>query len=210
MTPSTSEARRPRVRLRRQPAWLLGGILAVCLGGLASAYLVMSVAHTEEVLAVATTVHRGETIEATDLTVVSVGASETLSTVPSSAVDSVVGQTALMDLPEGVLVVNGSFGPNPLSAGSVRIGVRLDAGRYPTRLVAGSTVGVVALPIEGSGDADEDSLPVTAPATLANAPEEQVDGTVVINLIVDQAIADSVSRLAAADRIALVEQGSQP
>lgn len=210
MTPSTPDARRPRVRLRRQPAWLIGGILAVCLGGLASAFLVMNVAQTDEVLAVTATVHRGDVIEASDLSVVSLGAAEALHTVPSTAVDDVVGQTALMDLPEGALVVAGSYGPNPLAAGSVRIGVRLEAGRYPTGLVAGDAVGVVSLPTDDGQDVTDKDLPSTAPATLASAPVEQADGTVVINLILREDLADVVSRLASAGRVALIEQGSQP
>lgn len=209
MTPPTPDARRPRVRLRRQPAWLIGGILAVCLGGLASAFLVMNVASTDEVLAVTATVHRGETIESDDLVVVSIGTAEALNTVPSTAVDEVVGQTALVDMPEGALVVAGSYGQDPLADDAVRIGVRLEAGRYPLGLVAGSTVGVVALPSEGAEPTDDKGLPGTAPATLAAAPIEQPDGSVVINLIVTQERADSVARRASGGRLALVEQGTQ-
>ena len=39
---------RRRLRVRRNPMWLAGGILAVCLGGLASGYLFMSVAATDD------------------------------------------------------------------------------------------------------------------------------------------------------------------
>lgn len=209
MPSSDTDARRPRVRLRRRPAWLLAGVLAVCLGGLASAYLVMNVAHTDEVLAVSHTVFRGETIEASDLTVVAIGAADGLSTVPSADVDEVVGQTALVDLSKGALVVAGTYGPNPLPDGRVRVGARLAAGRYPTGLVAGSTVGVVALPSDdGAGVAE--ALPATVPATLASAPIGQADGTVVVNLELAEPEAEAVSRLASADRVALVEQGSAP
>ncbi|MFV0453120.1 MAG: SAF domain-containing protein [Propioniciclava sp.] len=205
MTSSTPDARRPPLRLRRQPAWLLGGILAVCLGGLASAYLVTTLVHTDDVLLVSATVHRGETIEAGDLAVVSVGAGEELSTVPSTQIDAVVGQTALTDLVAGSLLVDGSYGENPLPPEVARVGVRLAAGRYPTGLVAGSTVQVVTLPQEGN---DSDASATTVPATVASAPAEQPDGTVVINLVVAESRAETVSQMASRERVALIETGS--
>ncbi|MFV0406711.1 MAG: SAF domain-containing protein [Propioniciclava sp.] len=199
MSTTTAVARRPRVRIRRHPGWLLGGIIAVCLGGLVSASLVMTVANTEQVLAVATTVHRGEQIEATDLRVVSLGAADALSPVMATEADAVVGQTALVDLAQGSLLVTGSYGEDPLPADRVRLGLRLTPGRYPLGLVAGSQVLVIALE-----EADPHS---SMTATLAGAPVANPDGSVLINLIMTADESEIVSRLAAVDQVALAEEG---
>ena len=51
-TPVPDAAARPRVRLRRSPVWLVAGILAVSLGGLASAFVYLQVAASDPVLRV--------------------------------------------------------------------------------------------------------------------------------------------------------------
>lgn len=208
--PVTPPARRSRLRLRRHPAWLIGGLLAVCLGGLASAYLFTSAAHTEDVLTMAATVHRGDTITAGDVAVVSLGAGDRLNTVSSAEVNDVIGQTALVDLAQGTLVVTGTYGEDPVPAGVVRVGVRLDAGRYPTGLDSGDEVLVVALPVDGSDAATDEALPSSVPASVGGTPLDQGDGSILVNLYVADTHAESVGRLAAANRLVLVEQGSAP
>ncbi len=196
---------RRRLRVRRNPMWLAGGILAVCLGGLASGYLFMSVAATDEVLKVQRTVYRGQIIAAEDLTVVSVGAGVEVGAVPRERLDEVVGRSALTDLPEGSLLVSGSWGDARLTSGSTRIGVRLEPGRYPSGLVPGSPVLIVAVPLQGALS-EEEAVPPSVPGEVASLPAGQSDGSVVFDLTVGGDQAETVARLAATNRLSLVEQ----
>lgn len=207
MTPPSPDARRPRLRLRRNPTWLLAGILAVCLGGLASAYLFVSVAATEQVVRANRTIHRGEVVAAADLSVVSVGAGAGVNTVAADDLDSLVGRMALVDIPGTSLVVPGTIGDGGLAAGEAKVGVRLEAGHFPTGLLPGTPVLVVALPDDGLGSEEAATgLPASVPATLVGAPTAQPDGSVVVDLTVGEDRAEAVSRLAAAGRVVLVEQ----
>lgn len=206
MTPPTPDVRRPRLRLRRNPTWLLAGVLAVCLGGLASAYLFMSAAASEQVLRTNRTIYRGEVVAAADLSVVSVGGGAGLRTIPAGDLDSLIGQVALVDLPGGSLVVSDAVGDGGLAGGESRVGVRLEAGRYPTGLLPGTAVLVVALPADGLATDAAALLPASVPATLVAAPAAQPDGSVVVDLTLAADQAEAVSRLAAAGRVTLVEQ----
>lgn len=208
MTSPTPEAPRTRVRLRRNPRWLLTGILAVVLGGLATAFLFMSVSAADLVVRLNRTVHRGEVIAAADVSVVTVGRGLDVRTVPGSRLGEVVGSAAITDLPEGSLLVSGSYGESALLAGESRVGVRLESGRLPsTDLVPGTPVMVVALPAPNAGGVEGGDLPSSVRATLATRPTQQPDGSWVVDLTLAGERAEGVARLAAAGRVALVRVG---
>lgn len=195
----------PRVRLRRDPRWLFAGILAVALGGLATAFLVTSVSAADPVLRVNRTIHRGETIAPTDLSVVTVGRGVDVPTVPGERLDEVVGAAAVIDLAGGSLLVADSFGPGGLPAGKARLGVRLEAGRLPSAgLVPGAPLLVVALPAAGATGVADEALPASISATLATAPTQAPDGSYVVDLTLASERAEAVARLAATDRVAIV------
>ncbi len=206
METSVPDATRPRIRLRRSPLWLAAGILAVCLGGLASAFVYLQVAASDPVLRVNRTIHRGEVIQAADLAVVHVGTGLDVKTVPGSRAGEVVGQAAVTDLPGGGLLVDGSWGDSSVPAGSARVGVRLGSGRFPaTDLRPGTTVLVVALPAQGVPD---EELPGSVTATLVGQASGQSDGSTLFALNVPAGSAELVARLASADRVALVQTGN--
>ncbi len=204
-TPSP-EPTRPLVRLRRSPAWLAFGIVAVCLGGLLSAFVYLNAIESHPVLRVNRTLYRGEIISQQDLGVVQIGSGLDLKTVADGRVGEVVGQAATTDLPGGSLLVEGTWGPAGQPLGMSRVGVRLSPGRYPGGdLRPGSPFLVVALPDAG---AEAPELPASVPATLVAAPAAQPDGSLAFDLYVAGAQAELVSRLAAADRVTLVQQGT--
>lgn len=206
METNVPDATRPRIRLRRSPLWLTAGILAVCLGGLASAFVYLQVAASDPVLRVNRTIHRGEVIQAADLSVVHVGAGLDVHTVPDARAGDVVGRAAVTDLPGGGLLVEGSWGDSNVPVGSARVGLRLSPGRFPaTDLRPGTTVLVVALSAQG-GSAEED-LPGSVTATLVGQASGQPDGSTLFALTVPSDSAELVARLAAADRVALVQTG---
>lgn len=206
-TPVANE-NRPRLRTRRSPLWLMAGIVAVCLGGLASAFVYLSVAAAAPVLRVNHTIHRGELITAQDLSVVSVGSGIDVRTVSDDRLNDVVGKAAVTDLPGGGLLVEGSWGDPGQPLGTARVGVRIEAGRYPgTDLRPGTPLLVVALP-EPNVAADPDAMPASVEATLVDVPAAQADGSFTLDLHVPAGQAELVARLSAADRVSLVQQGS--
>ncbi|HHU40130.1 MAG TPA: hypothetical protein GXZ45_12725 [Propionibacterium sp.] len=207
MATPVPDASRPRIRLRRSPLWLVAGILAVCLGGLASAFVYLQVAASDPVLRVNRTIHRGEVIQAADLSIVQVRAGLDVVTVPDTRAGEVVGQAALTDLPGGSLLVDGVWGDSNVPLGSARVGVRLSPGRFPTTdLRPGTTVLVVALP--GQAGATDEELPGSVPATLVGQAAAQPDGSTLFALSVPRDAAEAVARLAAGDRVALVQTGN--
>lgn len=200
----------PRVRLRRDPRWLLAGILAVTLGGLATAFLVTSASAADPVVRVNRTIYRGETIAPTDVSVVTVGRGLDVPTVPGARLAEVVGSAAITDLPRGSLLVADSYGPAGLPPGRARIGVRLEAGRLPSAgLVPGAPLLVVALPAAGATGVADDGLPASVTATLATAPTQATDGSFVVDLTLASDRAEAVARLAATDRVAIVGVGER-
>ncbi len=195
---------RPRVRLRRNPVWLVAGLLAVCLGGLTTAWVVTSATASEPVLRVNRTIHRGEVIAAPDLSVVLVARSVDVASVPGDRLGDVAGQAAVSDLVGGSLLVEGSWGDPALPTGRSRVGVRLEAGRFPSvALRPGASVLVVALPPQTATSAEP--LPASVQATLAVVPAVQSDGSFVADLTVPAESAELVARLASAGRVSLVE-----
>lgn len=207
MTSPTPDQPRPRVRLRRNPRWLLAGVLAVALGGLSTAFLFMSVTSADPVLRVNRTVYRGETIRPADVSVIAVARGIDLKTVSGAHLDEVVGSTAVTDLPAGSLLVAGSYGPAGLAEGQSRVGLKLAAGRLPTTdLVPGTAVLLVALPAASATEPDA-NLPPSVAGTLATAPVAQPDGGFVLDVSLASDRAEAIARLAAADRLAVVRQG---
>lgn len=195
---------RPLMRLRRSPSWLAFGIVAVCLGGLLSAFAYLSAVESTPVLRVNRTVYRGEILAPTDFSVVHVGSGVDVRSVADSRISEVVGRAAVTDLPAGGLLVEGSWSDATQPVGMARVGARLAQGRFPVGdLRPGTPVSVVALADSGT----EGKLPGTVPATLVIAPTPQPDGSLVFDLFVPLDQAEMVTRLAAAERISLIQQG---
>ncbi|MFT3876387.1 MAG: SAF domain-containing protein [Propioniciclava sp.] len=204
---TVTDAARPRLRVRRSPLWLAAGLIAIALGGLGSAAVFSSLSASQPVLQATRTLHRGEIIQSSDLTTVPVSAGLGVATVPESRLSDVVGRAAVTDVPGGSLLVDGSWGDAGLPSGQSRVGVRLASGRFPVSdLRPGTPLLVVALP-SGSSESgtDADVLPGSVRATLVAAPVQQADASATFDLNLASEDAEAVARLAAADRVALVQ-----
>lgn len=196
------------LRARRNPRWLLAGLLAICLGGLGAAYVYTGVADAHSVLRVTRTVPRGQTISAQDLAVVSVGSTAGVDTVPADRLDDVVGQEALTDLPGGSLLVGASYGRSELAKGSVQLGLKIPAGRMPQRSMAAG-VRVLLVPVASVTSAGAGKDPKAAPieAVVAAVPVATIDATawlLDVNVAADDAV--TVARLAARDQLVVVRE----
>ena len=148
------------LRPRRNPRLLVSGVIAICLGGLGSAALYISVTDARSVVRTNRTIYRGEVIQAADLGVTSVGGTLGVRTVPAERVGELIGRTALTDLPGGSLFPPDSVGPAEVPPGSSRIGLKLAPGRVPVSpLPAGTPVLLVAVPKDSAAQAGTASVP---------------------------------------------------
>lgn len=202
----------PRLPGRRNPRWIALGVLAICLGGLL-AYAVYARVSTEtRVLTVASTVYRGEVVDAGDLTTVVVHGDPPGPVVRATDQDSVVGRRAVFDLPAGSLVAPGSLADVALpDTGRSVVGLRLATGRAPASLLVPSApVRIVALPAPATGTGTKDALVGKTYAGRVVGSTPGADGTsTVVDVEVDAGQAPTIASLGAQDRIALVRDAGR-
>lgn len=202
----------PRLPGRHNPRWVALGVIAICLGGLL-AYAVYARVSTEtRVLAVSSTLYRGEVIEASDLTTVVLHGDPPGPTIAAADQTTVLGRRAVFDLPAGSLVAPGSLTDATVpDAGRAVVGLRLATGRAPTTLLVPSApVRVVALPAPANGTGAKDSLVGKTYAGRVVGVTPGADGTsTVVDVDVDAGQAPSIASLAAQDRIALVRDAGR-
>lgn len=202
----------PRLPGRRNPRWIALGVIAICLGGLL-AYAVYARVSTEtRVLAVASTVYRGEVVDAADLTTVVLHGQPPGPTVGAADEASVLGKRAVFDLPAGSLVAPDSLADTTVpDAGRSVVGLRLATGRAPaTLLVPSAPVRIVALPAPSTGTGGKDSLVGKTYAGRVVGATPGADGTsTVVDVEVDAGQAPTIASLGAQDRIALVRDAGR-
>lgn len=200
--PETTPPTAPRpeavqLRARRSPKLAALGVLLVVLGGIGAAVLYTSNADQRAVVVMAADVPRGEAVLREQLAVVEVPGSLSVDAVPAESIDSLVGQVARTDLPQGAFPLERHVGTDPLPAGQSLVGLRLPLGKLPTTdLPPGSTVRLVGL-LEGAE--------TTVGALIAVRPALLDDGvSYALDVQVADADADVLARLSAADQVALV------
>ena len=195
------------VRGRRSPRLVIIGVLCAVLGALAVTAAFSQANDTRSVVAVARTVPRGVIIGPGDLTTVTVGSVPGVSTIAAQQIDALLGQTALVDLPQGSLVGAGSIGSPTLQPGTAHLGLKLAAGRLPTvAMVPGTKVTLVAVSsaAEGAAGTTTSTTGASFQATVVSLPRELPDGT---NWVLDVSVASSesaaIAELAASGRLVL-------
>lgn len=194
------------VRSRRNPRWIAAGVLAMCVGGLGSAALYSQATSAAPVLRINQTVPRGQVVQETDLSVVSVAPVPGVVTVPANKRGEIVGLRALTDLPGGTLLAPNTVGKPPVREGTVHIGLRLAPGRAPSTPIPVGTR-VLLIPVAGSGaGASEAPAETTFKAEIVSIPAPAPDGTQVFDVAVAAADAARIARLAAAEQLVVVRE----
>lgn len=186
-----------QLRARRSPKLIALGALLVTFGGLGAAALYSMNANHRAVVVMAADVRRGDSIGRDDLAVLEVPESLEVEALGAAELPGLVGQRSLTDLPEGAFPLARHVGEDPLPAGQALIGLRLPLGKLPTAdMPPGTTVRLVGL-LEGAENSVE--------AVVASAPVLLDDGaSFSLDVRVDDARADEVARLSAADLLAVV------
>ena len=198
----------PRMPGRRNPKWIALGIVALCLGGLLSYVIYARVATETPVVSLAQTVYRGEVIEASDLTTITLHGSTIPQVVPAGDLATVVGRRAATDLVAGSVLVASAVTDVTIPAnGRAVVGLKLSLGRTPTSLLLpSSAVRLVALPPENGSDKLTGDTFTARVIDQSNA----ADGTsILVNVDVAADKAATIAQLAAQDRIALVRDAGR-
>lgn len=194
----------PPPKLRRRPMLVAASVAAICLGALLAAWAYTSSSEAQTVLAIRTTVHRGEVISRTDVMTARIGVDPALHPIPASELDSVVGKRAALDLAAGGLVtgedVTSSVVP---AAGDSVVGISLAAGMLPAqRLQAGDRVRLVVTP--GAQGEIGSGQPQSTTATVVGVQPPGDNGVVVVDVTVPDTDAAQLASWAATGKVALV------
>lgn len=189
------------VRSRLDLRWLVAGVLAVCIGGLGAALLYVNASSATPVITIKRTVYRDQIITADDLGVISLAVPIGLDAVAADRLAEIVGKAAIIDLPAGGILTPAEFGEPVVPEGSVRLGLRLDAGRLPTSAME---PGASLLLVPVGRDGGEPPSGGSVPATIATIPRQQTDGASVLDVTVAAAEGSRVAQLAAAGQLAVL------
>ncbi len=194
-------------RQRRNPRWIALGVIAICLGALASFFLYSQAAESHRVVAVRSAIPRGTVIQSNDLTVVTVGSTPDIRTVDGEQLPGLVGRRAAVDLVPGTLLPPDAVATEPLPAPQHAIvGIRLGDGRAPRgHLEPGSPVRLVAVaPANAEAGFRDGFSDLSVTGRVVEVATLNDGQSVLLDVDVPAAQAASVARLAAQDRIVAI------
>ncbi len=185
-------------RPRRSPAMMILGVVLAASGAIGSVALYTNIGQTQEVVAVANAVYRGEQIERSDLIIVYMRVDPTLAIVPGSDIDQVVGTYAHFELVPGSTLSTAAFSNRlPPPDGHTEVGLVLGEGRFPNNdLRPGDTVRLVDCSINNPA-------PTGYAAILWTVNSVDANGTLRASVMVNGQDADTIVSLAANGNLAL-------
>ncbi|MGL5405964.1 MAG: SAF domain-containing protein [Propionibacteriaceae bacterium] len=199
---------RVQARARRNSRQIAVGVAAICLGGLGSAGLWVQAASSSQVVQLAHDLHRGEVVDADDFVAVTIGRVPQGATVPANQIATLVGRTALADLPTGSLLAPGAVGETSLTKDQIVVGLRLEAGRVPAQTLYSGT-NVVLVGVAPAGQPADKAESKTIAAIVSTASALQPDGEITLDVVVSRNDAVQTTKLAAANQLAVVKESSR-
>ncbi|GAB7003981.1 hypothetical protein JCM18899A_14530 [Nocardioides sp. AN3] len=206
--PGAAAALAPPPKLRRRPAGLAGGIVAVCLGALVAAWMWTSTTHTEEVLVARVTIPRGSLITASDLARVRINRDPAIHPLPASAYDSVIGKRAALDVAAGGLLTPEATTSRALPPrGQSVVGLSLAAEQLPgLALQTGARVRIIVTP--GQNGQASAGIPAFTTAQVVDTRPDEATGNTVVDVLVPYGDAATLAARAATGNVALVLDAS--
>ena len=192
-------------RQARRPMLVVAGIAVAAVGALGAYTMVSQAGHRVAVIALAHPVPKGATLTAADLTVAQVAPDPALHPIAAADSASVLGRTAVTDLPAGTLLTRTSVQAGALvTTGRAVVGVLAKPGMIPVgRLEPGQPVTVVQTPTQNA-DGKLPVAPLTISAVVVSVGARDSNGNQVIDLAADPGDAPQLAVWAAAGQDAVV------
>ena len=200
-------------RRRRKLLFYVICIGLMCLGAIISAFAFARASHSQQVLAVASTIHAGQTITTNDLKLVDMNSDTELQTIPAAQESTVVGQVAQLDMAAGSIVTPDSFGNVSIPAkGQAVVGLSLTPAQMPaSSLSVGDKVSLVAVGDDTSATFANDTatidgtvVGVSAPSSSGSGGGDPQNGNSVVDVSVPSSTAPGLAAKAANGKVALV------
>lgn len=192
----------PSQLARKKPALIALCIALAMVGGLLT-YFGMSGNGQVSVLVVKTDLARGAVIGAGDLTTIEVVEKSAGESISADRSATVIGQKALVDLPEGSLVTSKNMGESlGVQSGSSVVGVGLASSQAPSRpLQAGDHVRIIRTPTQGA-TADLNTPPISG--VVDSTSLDDVKGLVIVDVVVSTDDAPKVVAWSASGNAGLI------
>lgn len=194
------------VRPRRSWRYTAGAIAAILAGGLLSVSIYTAAQHTEAVFVVASTVERGATFTAADLTTITVTPGQRIDGYTPTEAGQVIGKVAAVTLPKGTLITHAAVVTQlPVPAGEAVVGIAVKPSQMPaTALTAGDEIVVTPVASQNATVEQARSQPVDVHATVVAPPTtDPSTGLVVVDVTISTAEASDVAGRAAAGQVAI-------
>jgi hypothetical protein len=174
-------------------------VFLVAFSALVAVVLFSGASAREPVLALANQVNRGQVVAMEDLMVVYVASDDPIATLSSEEASSLVGLTAVADLPAGTIVTSAHLASrNLIGEGEGVVGMALAPGEYPTlSLAPGDRVEIVVTDGTGGGR-------VIASADVFDVTELGVQGERFVSLRLPADLTAGVAAAVEAGQVRLV------
>ncbi|GGP14142.1 SAF domain-containing protein [Nonomuraea glycinis] len=189
---------------RRSPMMLVAGVALTALGALVAWQVYGVASQRVPVLVMARDVPVGQQIQAQDLRTVALGVDPAVQSVDAAGKSALIGKRAAVDLKAGSLLaqthVTETLVPGP---GEVVVPVALKPSRLPAR---GIQPGDRVVATTASTTEPGRGVPQDHPAKVDRVGQPDVDGLVVVDLVVPAQAGTTLARQAADGQIALVLQ----
>ncbi len=192
----------PATGLRRRLPLTAVAVIVSVLGAVVFAGLLASTNDRTRALAIARPVAAGERIEAVDLAVAEVSASDALRPVPAAERASIVGRRAAAGLVPGTLLAADAVASGPvLDPGTATVGLSLKPGRFPLGIDKGHRVLLV---VAGAGRGEP---PTTHQGTVVDVADGALEGDRVLSVLVAHGSVAEVAVAAGDGRISVASVG---
>lgn len=192
----------PATRQRRRLPLTAVAVVVAVVAAAVFAGLLSSTNDRSKVLAVARPVAVGERIEAGDLAVAEVSASDALRPLPAAERARVVGRRAAVGLVPGALLTADAVAAGPvLDPGQATVGLSLKPGRFPPGIAKGQRVLLVV------AAAGRNEPPTTHAGTVVAVGDGAVEGDRVLGVVVAEASVAEVAVAAGDGRVSVASVG---
>lgn len=192
------------VKSRRRPSLIALGLALIIVCSLGAYWLVDRMSTTSQVVVAAADVPEGQVLTADDLSTTNVNVPAGTAVIPASQLDTLVGQRAVAPLDAGALIAPGNVSAAAFPAsGTAVVGVRVATGQIPINDVnPGDQIQIIGTPREGDDPPTGEAPSINGTVQAISQPG--TNGTIVVDVLVAQELAPTLTSLAATGRIGII------